>query len=332
MDDEGRREAGDDGTGGAARGNTRPVARIRRRSRGWRSRSGEQRQEVVAQVEGGGGGWPLGLHMMERLAAARRPDHFLVNLFQARAIRNQGADNPQPPLSGLAAGDGSPFFLSTPSISSFSSSDLDTESTGSFFPERSTTLGTLIGIHHRRAVCLRDRGGIDPPPLDAVATQLLRSSRQSFTSTQRLHACCSAAFTLLMRCASAHADSHATDRCLSVSLAHLLEMERKATRPDDQEPAISESEIHQEDSSPQDGRCSQRSTLNTLFDDNGILPPHPSGAPLKVALDQLTASPTATAYVSADWSGSLPIVRKSKHCHPQDRSNASLCLRFWKIG
>ncbi|CAK8534269.1 unnamed protein product [Lathyrus sativus] len=35
---------------------------------------------------------------------------------------------------------------SSPSISSISSSDLDTESTGSFFHDRSTTLGTLMGV------------------------------------------------------------------------------------------------------------------------------------------------------------------------------------------
>ncbi|KAH6801810.1 hypothetical protein C2S51_033256 [Perilla frutescens var. frutescens] len=35
---------------------------------------------------------------------------------------------------------------SSPTISSLSSSDLDTESTGSFFHDRSTTLGTLMGV------------------------------------------------------------------------------------------------------------------------------------------------------------------------------------------
>nr|CAD1826541.1 unnamed protein product [Ananas comosus var. bracteatus] len=35
---------------------------------------------------------------------------------------------------------------SSPSNSSLSSSDLDTESTGSFFPDRSTSLGTLMGV------------------------------------------------------------------------------------------------------------------------------------------------------------------------------------------
>ncbi|KAK1405297.1 Signal recognition particle family protein [Heracleum sosnowskyi] len=34
----------------------------------------------------------------------------------------------------------------SPTISSPSSSDLDTESTGSFFPDRSTSLGTLMGV------------------------------------------------------------------------------------------------------------------------------------------------------------------------------------------
>ncbi|CAN8269141.1 unnamed protein product [Cochlearia groenlandica] len=36
---------------------------------------------------------------------------------------------------------------SSPTISSFSSSDLDTESTGSFFHDRSITLGTLMGVN-----------------------------------------------------------------------------------------------------------------------------------------------------------------------------------------
>ncbi|CAN6478232.1 unnamed protein product [Victoria cruziana] len=39
--------------------------------------------------------------------------------------------------------------LSSPTISSISSSDLDTESTGSFFHEKTTTLGTLMGVRPR---------------------------------------------------------------------------------------------------------------------------------------------------------------------------------------
>ncbi|CAA6664807.1 unnamed protein product [Spirodela intermedia] len=55
---------------------------------------------------------------------------------------------------------------SSPTISSPSSSDLDTESTGSFFPDRSTTLGTLMGVSlietpaaRPPAVALLSRGG-----------------------------------------------------------------------------------------------------------------------------------------------------------------------------
>ncbi|XP_047318593.1 uncharacterized protein At3g17950 [Impatiens glandulifera] len=39
-------------------------------------------------------------------------------------------------------------FASSPTNSSLSSSDLDTESTGSFFHDRSTTLGTLMGVNY----------------------------------------------------------------------------------------------------------------------------------------------------------------------------------------
>ncbi|XP_077234482.1 uncharacterized protein At3g17950 [Tasmannia lanceolata] len=41
---------------------------------------------------------------------------------------------------------GNDLLPSSPTISSLSSSDLDTESTGSFFHDRSTTLGTLMGV------------------------------------------------------------------------------------------------------------------------------------------------------------------------------------------
>ncbi|XP_010906937.3 uncharacterized protein At3g17950 [Elaeis guineensis] len=57
---------------------------------------------------------------------------------------------------------------SSPSNSSVSSSDLDTESTGSFFHDRSTTLGTLMGVSFReiavrpaRVPSWRDHGHVD---------------------------------------------------------------------------------------------------------------------------------------------------------------------------
>ncbi|KAH9329607.1 hypothetical protein KI387_001715, partial [Taxus chinensis] len=53
-------------------------------------------------------------------------------------------------MNAIRAMERSPFHLTTPSFSSFSSSDLDTESSASFFAERSTTLGNLMGISPRQ--------------------------------------------------------------------------------------------------------------------------------------------------------------------------------------
>lgn len=82
----------------------------------------------------------------------------------------------------------------SPSISSVSSSDLDTESTGSFFHDRSTTLGTLMGvttcppITFRAPSQRRDTTGIPAVGLRkakkknnkaaAAAEQLLRGRRR----------------------------------------------------------------------------------------------------------------------------------------------------------
>ncbi|KAL2253189.1 uncharacterized protein LOC105167887 [Sesamum indicum] len=73
-------------------------------------------------------GWPLGLGNM--------------------TARIRVAAPPQPPLA-------SRIFPSTISFTSFSSSNLDTESTASFFPDPSVPLGRLIGI--------RASGKVDPP-------------------------------------------------------------------------------------------------------------------------------------------------------------------------
>ncbi|EYU43375.1 hypothetical protein ABFS82_08G140400 [Erythranthe guttata] len=73
-------------------------------------------------------GWPLGLGNMNsriRVAAAADTSHTAA-----------------PPLANP-----SPILrIRTSSFSSFSSSNIDTESTASFFPDRSVSLGRLIGI------------------------------------------------------------------------------------------------------------------------------------------------------------------------------------------
>ncbi|KAL0407390.1 UNVERIFIED_CONTAM: hypothetical protein Slati_4052900 [Sesamum latifolium] len=71
-------------------------------------------------------GWPLGLgNMTARIRVAD--------------TSGRTAAPPQPPLA-------SRILPSTVSFTSFSSSNLDTESTASFFPDRSVPLGRLIGI------------------------------------------------------------------------------------------------------------------------------------------------------------------------------------------
>lgn len=51
---------------------------------------------------------------------------------------------------------------SSPTTSSISSSDLDTESTGSFFHDRSTTLGTLMGVTFRAPSLRRQPSAAQP--------------------------------------------------------------------------------------------------------------------------------------------------------------------------
>lgn len=53
-------------------------------------------------------------------------------------------------MDAMRGGDIGSMRMSTPSFSSVSSSDFDTESSLSFFPDKSTTLGNLIGIRSNR--------------------------------------------------------------------------------------------------------------------------------------------------------------------------------------
>ncbi|KAJ8549536.1 hypothetical protein K7X08_033243 [Anisodus acutangulus] len=79
---------------------------------------------VVTQGHEVPSGWPLGLENMNvRLRVAERSQ--VVTAAAAAAYR---------------------LYISSPSFSSFSSSNLDTESTMSFFQDQSVSLGRLIGI------------------------------------------------------------------------------------------------------------------------------------------------------------------------------------------
>ncbi|XP_038986132.1 uncharacterized protein LOC120111923 [Phoenix dactylifera] len=76
---------------------------------------------MAAEVNNIPGGWPLGL---ERLTV------------RLRAMETSRAVATMPDS----------LCMRSDSFSSYSSSELDTESTISFFPDRSITLGSLIGI------------------------------------------------------------------------------------------------------------------------------------------------------------------------------------------
>ncbi|KAI4351043.1 hypothetical protein L6164_005431 [Bauhinia variegata] len=67
---------------------------------------------------------------------------------------------------------------SSPTISSISSSDLDTESTGSFFHDRSTTLGTLMGVSFP-AITFRAPSQHRDPHSAAAPVATLGGSRRS---------------------------------------------------------------------------------------------------------------------------------------------------------
>lgn len=239
---------------------------------------------------GGGGapnGWPLGLQPLN---------------VRLRVLEHH-----------IRLGDASPFLISTPSISSQSSSDLDTESTGSFFPEKSTTLGTLIGIRSRSQ---------SNQPLGVSTVQLLQSHEhmKKRNGAQR-HGCWCA---LILCCSSSNMAS--TEESVSPSLAHLLELERRAALSQRQEG------MHEGVGEGDDDDYGIEESANTLFDDEGILPPQPYGAPpLKSILQQSSTSSTASSYLSADWSASIPIVRRRKRYQAsQSRFHTSLCPSLWK--
>eukprot|EP00250_Pteridium_aquilinum_P012035 c20469_g1_i2 orf=190-765(+) len=112
----------------------------------------------------------------------------------------------------------------------------------------------------------------------------------------------------------------------SPSLAHLLEEERRATCSQRQTSnnveegahTATENEREVEERVGSIGAPSAPSLLvhrNTLFDDEGILPPNPAGAPLKLILQHTSPS---SSYLSADWN-----VFNGRHPHHNRGGEAS---------
>ncbi|KAK7291353.1 hypothetical protein RIF29_06424 [Crotalaria pallida] len=74
---------------------------------------------------------------------------------------------------------------SSPTISSISSSDLDTESTGSFFHDRSTTLGTLMGVNFPAIAFRAQSQHRDPNSSGAAVPGSRRSKKKGMAAAER---------------------------------------------------------------------------------------------------------------------------------------------------
>ncbi|XP_075661159.1 uncharacterized protein At3g17950 [Castanea sativa] len=72
---------------------------------------------------------------------------------------------------------------SSPTISSVSSSDLDTESTGSFFHDRSTTLGTLMGVSFPAITFRAPSQNRDPHVTVSVSVSVSRKAKKTRKSS-----------------------------------------------------------------------------------------------------------------------------------------------------
>ncbi|ERM95041.1 hypothetical protein AMTRI_Chr07g80980 [Amborella trichopoda] len=134
----------------------------------------------MAQQEGG---WPLGL----------QPLHVRVNLMENHVLTEPRAFNT--------------LIAVSPSFSSQSSSDLDTVSTGSFFYDKSVTLGNLIGLQQE----LGASNG-------RTNTRDLNQTRQNHKNQSSKSWCC-----LYTR-----ADAQSIEPNSTPSLGQFLEVERRA--------------------------------------------------------------------------------------------------------
>lgn len=136
-------------------------------------------------------GWPLGL----------QPLNARVGL-----PRNNGGDN------NLGSVSFNTLLTGSPTSSTDSSSDLDTESTGSFFHDKSITLGSLIGVSSIFELSKRSLRG---RKAEAVAVKEKKSGNKSRS-------------WLFSLCPRDTTDAEDVDRKNPPSLGHFLAVERRA--------------------------------------------------------------------------------------------------------
>ncbi|KAL3531824.1 hypothetical protein ACH5RR_005345 [Cinchona calisaya] len=139
----------------------------------------------MTQQEQRGGGWPLGL----------QPLNVRVGLERNRQLNGSLSFNT--------------LLTASPTSSTDSSSALDTESTGSFFRDKSITLGSLIGISNILELSRRSTRGRIPEPT--------REKKSSYKSKAWL-------FSLCPRLSTDAVNINNTP-----SLGHFLEAERRAS-------------------------------------------------------------------------------------------------------
>ncbi|CAI9108087.1 OLC1v1007608C1 [Oldenlandia corymbosa var. corymbosa] len=207
-------------------------------------------------------GWPLGL----------QPVNVRIGMVRPRNRHFSGSTSFNTLLSG-----------SPSSVSDSSSSDLDTESTGSFFPDRSTTLGSLIGVP--RIVNL---------PRRSIRASSSNNNRETLGSQKNCRPSSRTTWYCFSLCPTDTTDAESVTRnttATTPSLAHFLEVERRAAAANGNgnghRRSHSSSVLYGQISSD-DYRINQ----NTLFV-NGLIAPPPS------AVQQSSSSSANAAGVNA---------------------------------
>ncbi|KAG5104351.1 hypothetical protein JHK82_041321 [Glycine max] len=135
----------------------------------------------------------------------------------------------------------------SPSSSTDSSSDFDTESTGSFFPDQSTTLGSLMGVSSIVELSRRSLRG--------TKTELLKSKKKMFNFRSWL-------FCLGSRSKITEAESQKYN---PPSLGQFLAVERRAASENRRKQSLSIYDPHDE---------LALAERNSLFMNGTIAPPH----------------------------------------------------------
>ncbi|KAL5549971.1 hypothetical protein UlMin_000147 [Ulmus minor] len=135
-------------------------------------------------------GWPLGLGPLKARLGLMRSLDFSVGSFSFNTL-----------------------LTASPTSSTVSSSDLDTQSTGSFYHDKSKTPGSFIGVSSILELSLRS----SKP--GRTIEEKLRHKKMSYKSKPWLYSLCSKLTT----------DALSAKNNTTRSLGHFLEAERKAT-------------------------------------------------------------------------------------------------------